>query len=537
MAAEIPDQPCQVQGERVLTWSDFDRRANGLANAMLRLGIRAQETVAQYLWNCPEYLESFYGALKAAAIPVNTNYRYKDDELAYLWDNADCAAVVFDASFGDAVARLRERVPRVRLWIRVGDDPSGQTGFAHPYEQLVAQDQSHPASAAEPSGDQVILIYTGGTTGQPKGVIWRQEDFFRALNSATDQRLTAAEANYGVVRELARRRRLVGLPASPLMHGAGLNPQLSLLTRGGCTVTLAGRRFDAEDLLTTIARRRVNQISIVGDVFARPILTALERFPDRWDLTSLGVIMSSGAIFTEEVKQRLLNHLDRAQVIDYFSSSEALGMAVSVSAGTSARGRTATFRAGTNTKVLADDGSFVAPGSGVVGRLVVGGFQPSGYYKDPEKSARTFVTIDGQRYSCPGDWATVAGDGFIQILGRGSTCINTGGEKVFPEEVEAVVRTYPGVDDAAVLGLPDDRFGEAVVALVQPSPGQRISDAEVIGYVQERLASYKAPRSILFVESMGRGPNGKVDYQELRRRAEQLNLTAARSGGRGPRRR
>jgi 3-oxocholest-4-en-26-oate---CoA ligase len=307
----------------------------------------------------------------------------------------------------------------------------------------------------------------------------------------------------------------VGLPACPLMHGTGLYTQLIILSLGGSSVTLQSRRLDVEELFDTIERERANQIAIVGDAFGKPMLKALDEHPGRWDLSSLFLVASSGVMFSEPVKEGLLKHHPGMLLVDVFSSSEAVGMGQSVSSGDSAS-HTATFTLGENTIVLTDDGRRVEPGSGEIGRVAVGGHQPIGYYKDPDKTAATFIEFEGRRYSCPGDYAMVEADGHLTLLGRGSVVINTGGEKVFPEEVEEVLKTYPGVRDAVAVGVPDEKFGEVVGAVVETVPGAEVDADGVIAHVRSKLAAYKAPKHVFTIDTIGRAPNGKVDYKRLK---------------------
>jgi fatty-acyl-CoA synthase len=299
------------------------------------------------------------------------------------------------------------------------------------------------------------------------------------------------------------------------MHGTGLYTQLICLALGGSTVTLVSRRFDVEEMFDTIERERVNQIAIVGDAFGKPMLKALDEYPARWDLASLFLVASSGVMFSEPVKQALLRHHPNMLLVDAFSSSEAIGMGQSVSSGTSAS-NTAKFVLGENTIVITDDGRRVEPGSDDIGRVAVGGHQPIGYYKDPEKTAATFIEFEGRRYSCPGDYAQVEADGSLTLLGRGSVVINTGGEKVFPEEVEEALKTYPGIRDAVAVGIPDDRFGEVVTAVVEVADGADVEPEAVIDHVRSKLAVFKAPRRVFVIDTIGRAPNGKVDYKRLR---------------------
>ena len=510
------DDPAIVQGSREVTWGEFDRRADGIARTLLDRGATAQDKVAQYLYNCPEYLESVFASFKAGLVPVNTNYRYADDELVYLWDNCDAVCVVFHGAFADHIDHIRDRVPKVSTWLWVDDGTGPCPPWAIPYESAAATATERVVPPWGRGDDDILLMYTGGTTGMPKGVMWRQDSLVRAVVSSVDP-LWAGPADYD-----AMRAKLTGaapggvlLPGPPLMHGTGQFTTFIALSGAGVVVLLEGRHFDIDELLDTIEARRVNSLIIVGDAFAKPMLRTLDAQPGRWDLSSLVMITSSGVMWSEPVKQGLLAHNPDMLLIDVFSSSEALGMGASVSSGRSAAS-TAKFTLGENARVIADDGTDVVPGSGQTGRVAVKGLTPIGYYKDEEKSAATFVIIDGDTYSMPGDYARVEADGGLTLLGRGSVCINTGGEKVYPEEVEEILKEHPTVADAVAVGIPDDQFGEIITAVVQAHPGDSLDQVELIAWVKSRLASFKAPKHVVPIDTIGRAPNGKVDYKRLK---------------------
>src|SRR5438105_7953729 len=512
-----PDKPATVHGGRRSTWGEFDRRADGVARALLDAGVERQDKVAQYLYNGPEYLESVTACMKAGLVPVNTNYRYGDEELVYLWDNADAVAVMFHGAFTERIEAIRARVPDVRLWLWVDDGSGPCPPWATPYEDAAKQATERVVPPWGRTGDDLYMLYTGGTTGMPKGVMWRQDDLYVRFSQSVMH--DPEEPDLEAVRtRVADAAPLVGLPACPLMHGTGAFTSFQTMFMGGSVVTLTARRFDVDELLDTIERQRVNTLAIVGDAFARPMLAALDEYPDHWDISSLLMIVSSGVMWREPVKQDLLRHHPGMLLVDAFSSSEALGMGQSISSAGGAA-KTAKFVLGENARVFTDDGRDVQPGSGEIGRVAVRGRCPVGYYKDPEKSARTFPVIDGERYSVPGDYATVEADGTLRLLGRGSVCINTGGEKVYPEEVEEVLKEHAAVRDAVVVGVPDERFGEVIVAWVEASLDGSADEVEVIAYVKQRLAGYKAPRRILTTETIGRSPAGKVDYRRLRETA------------------
>ncbi len=518
VAATFPERPAVAQGAVRRSWTAFERRAAGLATTLQEAGLGYQAKVAQYLYNGPAYLESVYAAFKAGLVPVNTNYRYTDDELAYLWDNSDTEAVVFHGAFTDRVEGIRARLGGVRLWIRVdGDGSAPAPEWALDYETAVSA-PAHVAPARR-SSDDMLFIYTGGTTGLPKGVMWRQDDLFAVLNRTGEVRF-GEQGDIDDVRATLSRpakhppARL--LPGPPLMHGTGLFTAMSVLNGGGSVVMPEGHHLDVRAMLDLIEQERVTQICIVGDAFAKPILAALDAEPGRWDLSSLWLMVSSGVMWSSEVKEGLLRHNPPMMLVDTLGSSEAVGMARST-ARAGEPTRTAGFELGPDTKVLAEDGRELVPGSPEQGRVALRGRGPVGYYKDPEKSAATFAVIDGERWTIPGDFATVGADGTVQLLGRGSVCINSGGEKIFPEEVEEALKLHPGVADAVVVGVPDDRFGEAVTALVERrAGGPEASAGDLIDWVKGRLAAYKAPRRVVEVASIGRSPAGKVDYRRLR---------------------
>ena len=513
VAGRIPDALAQQQGDRVFTWREFDARADGIARTLLDHGLVEQDKVAQYLFNAPEYLESVCGSFKAGMAVVNTNYRYGADELVYLWDNADVAAVVFHGTFAGQIDEIRSRVPAIRIWLWVDDDTGPCPDWATPYEDAATTKPGRTTGPWGRSADHLVLLYTGGTTGMPKGVMWRQGDLFEALDSANRLRMPPGQDLTAVgdrVREPGPRV----LPAAPLMHGTGLFNAISNLMLGGSVTTMEGRRFDPIELLDTVERSRINSISMVGDAFGRPILDALDAEPDRWDISSLRVVFSSGVIWSQATKAGLLRHHPGLTLVDALGSSEAIGMATSTTTLESST-QTARFVLGPDSRVIDDAGRDVAPGSGEIGRVARRGPTPIGYYRDPDKSAATFQLVDGVRYSIPGDWAEVLADGSVRLLGRGSQCINTGGEKVYPEEVEECLKLHPAVADAAVVGVPDERFGEAVNAVVEPSPHATIDTDDVIAHVKQRLAGYKAPKRIHVVDTLERAVNGKLDYRRL----------------------
>lgn len=531
-ADTLPEAPALAQGQRRVTWGQFDRRADGVAAWLLSLGLGEQDKVAQYLYNSPEYLESMFAAYKAGLVPVNTNYRYTDEELWYLWDNADAAAVVFHGAFVERIEQLRHRLPKVRGWLWVDDGSGPCPPWALPYESAAGGTAGYAGGRVRPpwgrDGDHLYLLYTGGTTGRPKGVMWRQDDLIMLL--APRMGGLPEEPDYDALRKARKEPGPRALAACPLMHGTAAITAMSALDQGGSVTVLTAKTYDPIELLDTVERERINVVAIVGDAFAKPMLGALDAEPGRWDLSSLMGMVSSGVMWSEATKDGLLRHHPEMLLMDSFASSEALGMGASVSGGGTTAG-TARFTLGSAAVVIGADDRLVEPGSGEAGMVGVGGRIPLGYYKDEAKTAATMRTVAGKRYSIPGDWATVDADGTIHLLGRGSACINTGGEKVFPEEVEEVLKTHGAVRDAVVVGCPDDTWGEAVVAFVELEPDGTASGRELVAHVKGRLADYKAPKRVHVVDTIGRAPNGKVDHRRLRAEAVRL---ATGGGDDGP---
>jgi 3-oxocholest-4-en-26-oate---CoA ligase len=514
VAREIPDSVALIQGSRKLKWADLDARSIGLSAFLVSAGLVRQDKVTQYLYNAPEYLESTIAAFKGAFVPMNTNFRYGPDELAYLWNNGDVAAVVFHGAFTPTIERMRGRVPRVKAWLWVNDGSDDCPTWATPYETAVNFKVKDPWRPWDVSGDDILLLYTGGTTGMPKGVMWRQDDLFLRLNTenGTDY---PDKPDFAQLRGQISRNGRPHLSAGPLMHGAGLLTCFLTLSRGGAISHLEERKFDPIDLLDTIDRDKVATVMWVGDAFARPVLSALEEFPRRWDLSSLRTIISSGVVFSAEVKEGIVRRIPSVAIADVFGSSETMSLGRSITS-KDKRNRTASFKAKSGTRVIGEDGKDVVRGSGQRGLLAIGGRQPVGYYNDPKKTAAVFREIDGKRYVVPGDWATIDEGGTVTLIGRGSECINTGGEKVFPEEVEIALKSHDAVFDAVVVGIPDVRFGQSIVAVVEPAKGRHVDGDALIGHVKSSLSAYKAPRRVIVVEEISRGPNGKPDLTTIR---------------------
>ncbi|MEB2344187.1 MAG: acyl-CoA synthetase [Deltaproteobacteria bacterium] len=536
IAAAVPDRECILFRDRRLSYADVTDRTRRLA-AVLRahgLGCHAeraslpnhesgQDHVALYLFNGNEYLEGMLGAYKARCAPFNVNYRYVDEELLYLFDNADARAVLYHASFAPTLARLRERLPKVKLWLQVGDE-SGEALLpgALDYETALAAAKPEPPQGLSP--DDLYILYTGGTTGMPKGVLWRQEDIFRAAMGGPFPPATLEEA---VARAQAGSVR--SLPAPPFMHGAAHWVAFNIFAAGGTVVVQSKpRSLDPDDIWATIEREKVNLLTIVGDAFGRPLVDQLGR--KTYDLSSFALLTSGGAILTAALKDEFLARLPSLRILDALGSSESGAQAAQFSEG-GKKASTGDFALSSGNVVLKDDLSgLVEQGSDEIGWLAREGHIPLGYLKDAGKTATTFPVVGGRRYAVPGDRAQVGPDGVLKLLGRDSVCINSGGEKIFAEEVEHALKHHPGVYDCVVVGTPSERWGQQVTALVKLRPGHAADETALRAAAAEHVAHYKLPKAFVFVDEMVRAPSGKADYRWAKQRAlEELGERAARA--------
>ncbi len=513
IAARIGDavdgeSPAILAGDRVITWKEFDRRTDALAAAMLAAGAVPGDKVAHLMRNSPAYLETTWAAFKARMVHVNVNYRYTGEELFYILDNADSAVVVHDEEFAPLIADLKPRLTKVKLFLQVGGEPSD---FARSYEDAARAGPALPAQ--DYRSDDMLFIYTGGTTGHPKGVMWDQGDIWQLLGGGASG--TPGDTPTPTMNDLMAKVRAGGMRRAlilpPLMHGSGYLIAIYTLALGGSVVLTEGKSFDAAEAIATIARHRPNWVVIVGDAFARPALKELDAHGG--DISSLQIVISSGTMWSPEVKAGLLRHNENMLLLDALGSSESLGMGMSVT-GKENAGMPTKFDHDPNTIVVDEDMSPMAPGDPRIGRIARGGLIPRGYYGDEAKTAATFLKINDKRYSLAGDHARVEADGGITLLGRGNQCINSGGEKIFPEEVEECLKTHPAVDDALVFGIADDKWGQAVTAVVCCSA--EANEAALIAHVKTRLAAYKAPKRVRILQDVPRAPNGKADYARAR---------------------
>jgi fatty-acyl-CoA synthase len=525
VADAMADRPALVQGSVRRTWREYDDRASRFAGALSSAGIGHGARIAQYLYNSTAYAESYFGTLKHRCVPVNVNYRYLDEELEYLLNNAEAEALLFHSSLGDRVARVAGNVPTLKLLLEVDDGgPLGQVDRSVPYDEALSA--ADPAPRIQRSPDDVTMLYTGGTTGMPKGVVSKIGPHVASLIATVAPMIGAAPPSSldevpGMAAAAAESgRQLVAMPACPLMHGTGMGiGMVPPMGYGGCVVLLEGRRFDADELWSTVERERVSWIAVVGDAFARPMLRALRDSraggEPGYDTSSMRWIGSSGAMFSAEIREGLIDEIPQLLILDYISSSEGLmGVAMSRTGDVVPTGR---FTPVPGVKVFAEGDRPVEPGSGEAGIVGLSAGVPEEYFKDAAKSSATFRVVDGVRYSFPGDWAVVEADGSLTLLGRGSQCINTGGEKVFPEEVEEVIKRHDAIDDCLVFGLPDERFGQRVCAVASAAPGAAAVDVgDVLAEARRHLAGYKVPRELRLVDAVPRAANGKADYKTAR---------------------
>jgi len=510
-ADAVPDRTALVVGARRLTYRELEERSTRLANWMAGRGVAPGDHVALLLWNSTEYVEGFLAAHKLRGAAVNVNYRYVEDELRYLLDDSDAVGVVVHRRFAPRLAAIRADLRRLRWVLLVDDDSGADPGDleAESYEEALAS-SSPERSFCPRSGDDPYLLYTGGTTGMPKGVLWRSEDaFFACIGGGDPTRMQGEVSSPEEVRE----RILdpgVFLPVAPLMHAAG-NWTLMMWLYAGWTIVLVPGPLDPKALWEAVEREGVNSLAVVGDAVLRPLLDAWDE-AGGYDRSSLFLVGSGGAPLSSSMRERFLRILPGVILADGYGSSETGIQAASRFSGETG-GQGSRFTPAD--AVVLDEETLepVVPGSGVVGRVARGGRIPLGYYKDEAKTKATFFERDGRRFSLTGDSATVEEDGSITLLGRGSLCINTGGEKVYPEEVEGVLRSHPDVYDVLVVGAPDERWGSRVVALVQPVAGRTPAPGDLTDHCRSQLAGFKVPKEVRFVDEVVRSPTGKPDYR------------------------
>ena len=518
----VPNELACISGDEKKTWSEYEKTSARIASFLNKRGVKKDTKVGLYLFNCSEYLTSQFAIMKVMGVPINVNYRYQSDELVYLFDNSDSEVVFFHESYSDQVKQVYKKLPGVKTWIQIGGVKDTEIDGCFSYEEIISSND--PMERIVRDEDNIYMIYTGGTTGMPKGVMYKHGEFSVAMYGGLKSqgyevpdmrfRENIKDLKEIIIKKSKSNDLTRCLIACPLMHGTGMFLG-GFMTHclGGSIITIPEIGLNPEKILSEISITGANNLVIVGDAFAKPLLRELDAGKEKaepYDISSLNIIISSGVIWSAEVKQGILEHHD-VKLFDSMGSSEG-GMASSVSSRKKSV-KTAKFKINPDVIVLGDDGAIVEPGSGIRGLVGTSGIIPQGYYKDPVKSAQTFKEVHGKRYSFPGDYALVEEDGSITLLGRGSNCINSAGEKIYPEEVEEALKLNINIDDVLVVGVDDEKFGQKVVAVASFNDGMGIEEHALREETKKHLSSYKVPKNIKFVDKVNRAPNGKADYK------------------------
>ena len=512
----VPNEPALVNNNKTIDWRSFDELSSKLASYLIKMGLGEDSKVGIYMQNCNEYMIAQFAAFKIGAVPINVNYRYKKDELIYLFDNSDAEAIIFQSNFHQQILLIQNDLPKVKAFVETSENDFDKESTFDSLENIMQT--FSPLDHQDRSEDEIYMIYTGGTTGMPKGVMYKQGGFvISMLKTLKTMGFSVPKEIDGLPDEIMKLKEINALPKSlvacPLMHGTGmwLGAFLPLLT-GGSVITVPNSSFDPDEIWKVVEQQKVTSLVIVGDAFAKPLLESLKDSKNRnemYDISSLLLIISSGVMWSHEVKQELLEYQDMI-LIDAMGSSEG-GMGSSITS-RNMQSSTAQFKLNPGVIILDEDNNLVTPGSKTIGKIGTSGLVPEGYYKDPIKSAETFREFEGVRYSFPGDFAQYNPDGTIKLLGRGSNCINTAGEKVYPEEVEEAIKKHPNVVDCLVIGVTDKKFGERVAAVASLTKDSFLEEAELIDFVKKIISSYKVPKTIIFRNKIERAPNGKANY-------------------------
>ncbi len=521
-ADKVPDRLALVDARRQVSYRELEERCNRLAHTLAGMGVAPGDHVGILATNCIEWVEAAFAAYKLRASVVNVNYRYVEDELRYLFANSDVVALVYQREFASLVIAARDAQPKLRHFVRIewNDDATDDAALA-PVEFEAAVAAGSPVrDFGERSDDDIYLLYTGGTTGMPKGVMWRMEDVYFALAGGidvfTNEKVTSPTVASEKI-DATQPQGLVSIIMPPFMHGAGQMNLYRVLFEGNTAIIPPS--FDPHESWRLVEKHRVNIMQVTGDAMARPLADALEEMKDDVDVSSIVSFGSTAAIFSQTVKEQLQEMLPEYVVMtDSIGSTESGMNGIRfVTKGDAPKEGITSVQPAADSVVLDDDFEPIAPGSGKVGRVARGGNIPLGYYNDPVKTAETFVVDPrGNRWSIPGDYATVEADGRITLLGRGSVSINSGGEKIYPEEVEGALKSHPDVFDVLVVGVPDDRWGERVCAVVQPRPGRTPALDALQEHARRHIAGYKVPRDLVVVQEVPRLPNGKPDYRSAK---------------------
>jgi len=522
----VPDNDALICGEDVVSWKSYDSRSSKVASALINAGLGANAKAGLYLNNSNEYLIGQNAIFKIGGVPINVNYRYVEEELIYLLDNSDAEAVFYHACYSSRIKQIAKSLPNIKAWIEVADGNKSHFSDCIRYEEIL--NDYPPMERIERDPETIYMLYTGGTTGMPKGVMYKQGEFltflFRTLKAMgydVPEDLSDLEAS--ILASKTNDEFIKSLVGCPLMHGTGmwLGAFLPLLL-GGTVITTSNLGFDPDKLWAQVQDKKATNIVIVGDAFAKPMLDSLDRAKNSnnpYDIGSVKVIISSGVMWSAEVKQGLLSHHNMSLMDTMGSTEGGIGSSVTTRENPS---ETAKFAINPGVIILADDGEILEPGSDKIGLIGTSGLVPTGYYKDEKKSAETFKEINGTRYSFPGDYAKLESDGTITLLGRGSNCINSAGEKIYPEEVEEAIKTHNDVFDCLVVGMPDEKFGQRIVAVVSTVDNKVLDELVLIENTRKKIAGYKLPKQILFTDEVKRAPNGKANYKWAKSYAEEF---------------
>ena len=520
----VPDNDALICGEDIVSWESYDSRSSKVASALTNAGLGANSKAGLYLNNSNEYLIGQNAIFKIGGVPINVNYRYVEEELIYLLDNSDAEAVFYHACYSSRIKQIAKSLPNIKAWIEVADGNKSHFSDCIKYEDIL--NDCSPMERIERDPETIYMLYTGGTTGMPKGVMYKQGEFltflFRTLKAmGYDVPEDLSDLEGSILASKTNDEFIKSLVGCPLMHGTGmwLGAFLPLLL-GGTVITTSNLGFDPDKLWAQVQDKKATNIVIVGDAFAKPMLDSLDRAKNSnnpYDIGSVKVIISSGVMWSAEVKQGLLSHHNMSLMDTMGSTEGGIGSSVTTRENPS---ETAKFSINPGVIILADDGEILQPGSDKIGLIGTSGLVPTGYYKDEKKSAETFKEINGTRYSFPGDYSKLESDGTITLLGRGSNCINSAGEKIYPEEVEEAIKTHNDVFDCLVVGMPDEKFGQRIVAVVSTVDNKDLDELALIENTRKKIAGYKLPKQILFTDEVKRAPNGKANYKWAKSFAE-----------------
>ena len=521
----VPENDALICGEDIVSWKDYDLKSSKVASALVEAGLGPNSKAGLYLNNSNEYLIGQNAIFKIGGVPINVNYRYVEEELIYLLDNSDAEAVFYHSCYSSRINEIAKSLPNIKAWIEVSDGSKSKFNQGMQFEEILQNYSPMERITRDP--ETIYMLYTGGTTGMPKGVMYKQGEFlaflFRTLKAMgydvpedlnnLEESIKTSKTNDQFIKSLV---------GCPLMHGTGmwLGAFLPLLL-GGTVITTSNLGFDSDQLWKQVEDKRATNIVIVGDAFAKPMLDSLDVAKEKnepYDISSVKVIISSGVMWSSEVKQGLLSHHDMTLMDTMGSTEGGIGSSVTTRDNPS---ETAKFSINPGVIILADDGEILEPGSKKIGLIGTSGLVPVGYYKDEKKSAETFREINGVRYSFPGDYAKLASDGTITLLGRGSNCINSAGEKIYPEEVEEALKKNDDVFDCLVVGMPDEKFGQKIVAVVSTVNNKKLDQLQLIDDTRKIIAGYKLPKVIIFTDEVQRAPNGKANYKWAKSFAEE----------------